>query len=81
MNKKDIILCRCEDVSLQDVLNCLETNLTSWHGSVSREYMWIVSAKRNRKILKSTFKRSGNTYTKTIDFRCETELDCKAGKR
>ena len=24
MNKKDIIICRCEDVSLQDLHNCLD---------------------------------------------------------
>ena len=30
MNKKDIILCRCEDVSLQDVQNCLEEGYTTF---------------------------------------------------
>ena len=24
MNKKDIIICRCEDISLQDIHDCLE---------------------------------------------------------
>ena len=30
MNKKDIILCRCEDVSLQDVHDCLEEGYTTF---------------------------------------------------
>ena len=30
MNKKDIILCRCEDVSLEDVHNCLEEGYTTF---------------------------------------------------
>ena len=30
MNKKDVIICRCEDVSLQDVLDCLEEGYTTF---------------------------------------------------
>jgi len=30
MNKKDIILCRCEDVSLQDVHDCLDEGYTTF---------------------------------------------------
>ncbi len=30
MNKKDIILCRCEDISLADVHECLEQGYTTF---------------------------------------------------
>jgi NAD(P)H-nitrite reductase large subunit len=30
MNKKDIIICRCEDVSLEDLHNCLEEGYTTF---------------------------------------------------
>ena len=30
MNKKDIILCRCEDVSLQDIHDCLDEGYTTF---------------------------------------------------
>lgn len=29
MSKKDIIICRCEDISLQDVQDCLESGYTT----------------------------------------------------
>jgi bacterioferritin-associated ferredoxin len=30
MNKKDIIICRCEDVSLADIHECLEAGYTTF---------------------------------------------------
>lgn len=30
MSKKDIIICRCEDVTLEDVHNCLEEGYTTF---------------------------------------------------
>ncbi len=30
MNEKDIIICRCEDVSLQDLHDCLEEGYTTF---------------------------------------------------
>ncbi len=30
MNKKDIILCRCEDITLEDVHNCLKQGYTTF---------------------------------------------------
>ena len=30
MNKKDIIICRCEDVSLQDIHDCLDEGYTTF---------------------------------------------------
>lgn len=30
MNRKDIIICRCEDVSLQDIHNCLDEGYTTF---------------------------------------------------
>ena len=30
MNKKDIIICRCEDVSLQDIHDCIEEGYTTF---------------------------------------------------
>ena len=30
MNKKDIIICRCEDVSLQDVHDCIDEGYTTF---------------------------------------------------
>lgn len=30
MNKKDIILCRCEDITLEDVHHCLEQGYTTF---------------------------------------------------
>lgn len=30
MSKKDIIICRCEDVSLQDLHNCLDEGYTTF---------------------------------------------------
>lgn len=30
MNKKEIIICRCEDVSLEDIHNCLEQGYTTF---------------------------------------------------
>jgi NAD(P)H-nitrite reductase large subunit len=30
MNKKDIILCRCEDVSLQDLHDCMDEGYTTF---------------------------------------------------
>jgi bacterioferritin-associated ferredoxin len=30
MNKKDIIICRCEDVSLDDIHECLEQGYTTF---------------------------------------------------
>jgi bacterioferritin-associated ferredoxin len=30
MNKKNIIICRCEDISLEDIHNCLEAGYTTF---------------------------------------------------
>ena len=30
MNKKDVIICRCEDVTLEDLTNCLEEGYTDF---------------------------------------------------
>lgn len=30
MNKKDIIICRCEDVTLEDIHNCLKEGYTTF---------------------------------------------------
>lgn len=30
MNKKDVIICRCEDISLADIHECLEQGYTSF---------------------------------------------------
>lgn len=30
MNKKDIIICRCEDISLQDIHDCLKAGYTTF---------------------------------------------------